>query len=93
MFLCLGKVDASSNSQLVSTKGDRDISEVGKETLEILLKLKSLKLDKSIFEEKVFKNLKDFSIELGEKEKGRDNPFEDFAFSKEKITDKEQSSF
>ncbi len=72
----LGIVKADVNSQLVSIQGD--ISEVGRETLEILLALKSLKLDDSLFDELSFKNLKDFSIELEEKEIGKENPFEEF---------------
>ncbi|MBU1046225.1 hypothetical protein KKH36_00390 [Patescibacteria group bacterium] len=82
-FFGLGK--ASAVSQLVSINTS-DINEVGKETLEILLALKSLKLDDSLFDEIVFSSLVDFSIELGEKEKGRENPFEDFVFEEEAVT-------
>ncbi len=76
LFLILGRSNVSASSQLTSIKGN--INEVSKETLEILLALKSLKLDNSIFEDIAFKELIDFSIELDEKELGRNNPFEDF---------------
>lgn len=81
LFFCLYKIDVEAGSQLVSIKGNSDISKVGRETLEILITLKSLKLDNSLFREPIFKSLKDFSIELGEKNVGRENPFMGFVIS------------
>ncbi len=69
------KADISDNAQLVSVKKDGAISEVGKETLETLLKLRSLSLDGSLFKDEVFKNLTDFSLELESQPIGRNNPF------------------
>ena len=79
-FFCLNFVSAGSDSLLVSVKDSSSMNEVGRETLEILLTLESLKLDDSLFEETSFKELIDFSMELAEKEVGRENPFKDITF-------------
>ena len=65
----------ADDSQLISIKDEDNISEVGRSTLETLLKLRSLSLDDSLFEDKVFKSLIDFSVELQEQPMGRNNPF------------------
>ena len=82
-FFYLGIARVGVGSQLVSSPEDKSTNDVGKETLDILLALKSLELDESIFKEFSFKSLQDFSIELGEKELGRDNPFENFIIGSE----------
>ncbi|MFH0845997.1 MAG: hypothetical protein V1851_01180 [Patescibacteria group bacterium] len=66
---------ATGGSQLVSLGAKNTSGDVGRETLETLLKLKSLRLDGTIFEDQVFLSLKDFSVELKEQPKGRNNPF------------------
>lgn len=43
--------------------------------LKVLTSLKSIKLDTSFFENKVFQSLVDFSVELTPEESGRPNPF------------------
>jgi len=64
---------ATSEPQLVS---DEKLSEsVGNETLQLLLELKTLVLDEDIFTDKVFQNLKDFSMDLPLQPVGRNNPF------------------
>jgi len=77
-FLCFfayqywGRAD-TSEPQLVS---DKKLSEsVGNETLQLLLELKTLVLDEDIFTDKVFQNLKDFSMDLPLQPVGRNNPF------------------
>jgi len=67
------KADVSS-SQLVSAN-ETSVFGIGDETLEILSELRTLVLDEEIFEDKVFKNLKDFSMEIQEQPIGRNNPF------------------
>ena len=47
----------------------------GREILAILLNLKSLKLDASIFNDPVFQSLADFGQSIPERPRGRDNPF------------------
>ncbi|MCK4918445.1 MAG: hypothetical protein KAS02_01520 [Candidatus Pacebacteria bacterium] len=82
LLIGLTKVSAGSDSQLISVR-DSGISTVGKETLEILLALKSLSIDEDFFDRPVFTQLVDFSIELEEKDKGRNNPFKDFIFDED----------
>ncbi|MCK5285755.1 MAG: hypothetical protein KAJ58_00830 [Candidatus Pacebacteria bacterium] len=87
LLVWLTQVNASSSSQLVSISDGGDIDRVGRETLEILLTLKALELDEEFFELLVFKELKDFSIELEDKAKGRNNPFKDFLFDDDEYED------
>lgn len=47
----------------------------GKEVLTLLIDLKSIELDGSIFEDKSFKSLEDFSLPIDPEPKGRINPF------------------
>ncbi|MEK7567717.1 MAG: hypothetical protein AAB513_02240 [Patescibacteria group bacterium] len=53
---------------------------VGGEVLPLLLELKKIKLDQSVFNDPIFKKLNNFSTELvlSEGDKGRDNPFAPF---------------
>lgn len=94
LFLIRG-VDAVG-SQLLSSK-DNEIEDVNKETLGILLTLKSLRLDASILDNPVFESLIDFNIELKERPKGRLNPFknftaEDLLYESEEEEEKEEVS-
>ena len=47
----------------------------GREILTLLLNLKSLKLDTSIFSDAAFQSLTDFGQSIPERPRGRDNPF------------------
>ncbi|MCK4386979.1 MAG: hypothetical protein KAV41_02775 [Candidatus Pacebacteria bacterium] len=69
------KADSSGHSQLISIKQDAAANTFSSNTLEILLKLRSLSLDDSLFEDAVFQNLIDFSLEIEEQSAGRNNPF------------------
>ncbi len=66
---------AQNSSQLISIENINDVGKVGTETLEVLLRLQSLSFDDSIFRDKAFIELIDYSIELKEKPTGRNNPF------------------
>lgn len=62
---------------------------LGRELLVALAKLKSTKLDKSIFDDPVFNSLKDFGVEIAPQPIGRRNPF---ALFEEKEGTKAKSS-
>ena len=51
---------------------------LGRELLSALAKLKSTKLDTSIFNDPVFSGLKDFGVEIASQPVGRRNPFSVF---------------
>lgn len=51
---------------------------LGRELLAALAKLKSTKLDTSIFDDPVFASLKDFGVEIAAQPVGRRNPFAAF---------------
>lgn len=52
---------------------------LGRELLVMLAKLKSTKLDRTIFEDPVFNSLKDFGVQIAPEPAGRRNPFASFA--------------
>ena len=64
------------NSLLVASQGGtvQEIA-IGKEFLAILLELRSLSLDDSLFEDRSFLILQDFSQEVSPQPSGRPNPF------------------
>ncbi len=68
---------SSTNTPVaVDTSLPTDDSVVGSEFLSILLNLKNIKLDDSLFASPSFSNLKDFTINLvQEGNQGRNNPF------------------
>ena len=66
--------ETENDSQLISTKNDSTVV-VGDEMLQLLSELKTLTLDESIFTDKVFQNLEDFSMKLQPQPAGRNNPF------------------
>ena len=67
----------NSNTVLVSENAIDDSlqAQSGREILAILLSLKSLNLDTSIFNETAFQSLIDFGQSIPERPRGRDNPF------------------
>ena len=69
--------DNDSNSLLIagSSGGTAQESVVGKEFLTVLLELRSIELDTSLFEDRAFLILKDFSQEVSPQPSGRPNPF------------------
>ena len=48
---------------------------IGREFLSVLLDLRGLKLDTSVFDGESFRSLQDFSVELSPQPTGRKNPF------------------
>lgn len=69
---------ASPNTTLVNgniLSGDSPQAQSGREILTLLLNLKSLKLDTSIFSDPSFQSLADFGQSIPERPRGRDNPF------------------
>jgi len=73
-----GSSDDQSNSLLVAESGSvlQEVA-IGKEFLSILLELRSLTLDESLFEDRSFLILQDFSQEVRPQPSGRPNPFSD----------------
>ncbi|MFH1402171.1 MAG: hypothetical protein ABIG87_00920 [Patescibacteria group bacterium] len=82
-------VKADSDSQLSSVVNDSNISQVGAETLETLLNLRSMSLNADIFEDISFKKLVDFSVKLQEQPVGRINPFAPIDINETFISDKD----
>jgi len=66
----------SSSSSLIEVENRaRGKLDAGREILALLVDLKSIKLDGSIFDQKSFKTLEDFSLPIDPEPKGRVNPF------------------
>jgi len=59
---------------MVDSQAKRQFA-AGKEILTLLIDLKSIELDGSIFEDGSFKSLEDFSLPIDPEPKGRTNPF------------------
>src|SRR3989344_9052446 len=69
---------ANSNTALISEpmlNGDSPQAKSGREILTLLLNLKSLKLDSSIFSDPAFQSLADFGQSIPVRPQGRVNPF------------------
>lgn len=69
-FFSRGNSDAVLESQIKTAD-----EVIGKDLLLSLLKLKTIKLDDSLFKDKVFLSLQDWTIELVPQPVGRNNPF------------------
>jgi len=67
--------DSGSSSAVTTEFSTQGASEVGGDILPILLQLKTIKLDLAIFDDAVFKSLKNFGVDLPYEESGRVNPF------------------
>ena len=64
-----------SESQLIVAGPQQVELESGKEILQLLLNLKSLQLNASIFSNPAFRSLKDFGQDIPPQPRGRENPF------------------
>lgn len=73
LFGAYNITNGANEGLLLSTRKSDDL--VGNELLALLLEIKSIKLDATIFDRKSFNNLKDFSIEIKSQPTGRVNPF------------------
>ncbi len=67
------QVAAAGEAVVVDNSPSTDV--VGKELLVLLDKIESLKLDGSIFNDKTFLSLQDYSVTLVPQNPGRSNPF------------------
>ena len=65
----------STTGDLMVTQDTTDTTRMGAEVLSALNQLRTLKLDNSIFKDKTFMSLKDFSKPLNSEPVGRVNPF------------------
>ncbi|MDO8594713.1 MAG: hypothetical protein Q7R93_04350 [bacterium] len=69
-----GKADTGTPSITALSSSPLDAT-LGRELLAALAKLKSTKLDGTIFDDPVFSSLKDFGVEIASQPVGRRNPF------------------
>jgi hypothetical protein len=69
------KKDPADDAALVSETVGGDENTVGREFLTVLLQIKSLKLDESVFADDSFMSLQDFSSVIVAQPVGRKNPF------------------
>jgi hypothetical protein len=76
-----GNSENQSDSLLIAGSGGttQEIT-IGKEFLSVLLELRSINLDESLFESKSFLILRDFSQEVEPQASGRPNPFREIGF-------------
>jgi hypothetical protein len=74
-FFSGGGTPAEDNPLLSSVSESPADAIVGRDLLSVLAELKSTKIDSSIFNDPVWKSLKDFSIEIAPQPIGRKNPF------------------
>lgn len=63
------------NLLVSSGAGDSQPAAIGRDFLSMLLDLRGIKLDDSVFDDAGFRSLKDFSVELTSQPTGRKNPF------------------
>lgn len=73
-FYFFGSTSKEGDSQLSSNKLD-DTGVMGKNIITLLLELRSLKLNETMFSSNVFKSFNDFGIEIEPQPVGRNNPF------------------
>ncbi|MDO8430661.1 MAG: hypothetical protein Q7S72_01555 [Candidatus Taylorbacteria bacterium] len=67
--------DADSSLETLGTPESLEAQEAGTRVLSLLNKIRSLKIDDSIFKSAVYKSLVDYSITVPEQSVGRANPF------------------
>ena len=76
LFWGYGFLFGGDSNQALSVSAPAQIdSSVGQDLLLILAELRTLRLDDSVFTDKVFQSLKNFRVELSPEPVGRDNPF------------------
>jgi hypothetical protein len=75
VFFLVNNNSSPDTSALISTPIDPVETILGRELLAGLQKMKSIKLDLTIFGDPVFSSLKDFSHEIPKQPIGRRNPF------------------
>ncbi len=76
IWFAAGKIDSAADDTILTEQTIvSDQNAVGSDLLLLIDQLKNLNFDVSIVTEPAFRNLEDFSPELGETELGRENPF------------------
>lgn len=68
-------LSVSNNATQTGATAKTDSFAEGQEILDMLSSLKSVKMDTSFFNDKTFKSLVDFSVEIAPQPAGRSNPF------------------
>ena len=74
-FAWFGLADRQPTTSVLSSESRGDASVAEQEILRLLLDMRSIKLDSSIFENPAFGSLRDFSREIVPEPVGRTNPF------------------
>lgn len=75
-FAWFGMADRQPTTSLLSNESRGDASVAEQEILRLLLDMRSIRLDSSIFENPAFASLRDFGREIVPEPVGRTNPFE-----------------
>lgn len=80
-FYTLGNANDSAISSLEQTgsSGNVDVDIIGARVLSLLKEINQLKIDKSIFEDPLYKSLLDHTVPIPPQNIGRANPFEPFS--------------
>ena len=77
-------VGISNSTNLINAQdllvAQRDTSLIESDLIVLLLEIKSIKLEEDVFDNKVFKSLKDFGTEIKPQPVGRKNPFSAIGF-------------
>lgn len=70
---------SSSNDDLISITTQDDLQILSRDIVRNLNRIAALKLDKSVFNDPVLRNLSDFSERISPQQSGRRNPFAPFS--------------
>ena len=71
-FFMMGGVSSNINATSLSVNANNN---EGAEVLSLLNQIKSIKIDATIFDSKVYKTLQDYSVVVPPQNVGRQNPF------------------
>lgn len=74
-FAWFGLADRQPSTSLLSNESRSDASVAEQEILRLLLDMRSIRLDSSIFENPAFASLRDFGRDIVPEPVGRTNPF------------------
>lgn len=66
---------SSNSGGVLPSDGGVSSADLNNEFLDLLLNMKNIDLDTSIFQEQAFQNLQDFSVTVTQEPSGRSNPF------------------
>lgn len=74
-FMWFGLAEQKPTNNLLSSEVRSNSSPADQETLRVLLDMRSIRLDSSIFENPAFASLRDFGKDIIPEPVGRNNPF------------------